>query len=106
MADEFHVASLLVHALPEKAAAVAAVIEQMPASELHGHSPEGKIIVVVEAGNEQTITDRLNTIQSLPGVLSAALVYHEVDDAGAHDGVARSDGESASRSEPAKDAAP
>ncbi len=79
MAEEFHVASLLVFAQPAQAEQVAASVRQMAGAELHATSPEGKMIVTVESGDEQAINDCLNAIQVQPGVVSAALIYHEVD---------------------------
>ena len=79
MAEEFHVASLLVYVRPAEADRVAAAVQQLNGTEVHATSPEGKMIVTVESGDEQAINDCLTAIQTHPGVVSAALIYHEVE---------------------------
>lgn len=91
MADELHVASLLVYLHPDRAAAAMAEIEQLRGTELHGYSPDGKVIVVIESQDEHRITEHLNGISVMPGVLSASLIYHEVDEADAEDTPPRPD---------------
>ena len=80
MDDALHIASLLVHARPELLAAVKANLRLLPGLELHQESPQGKLVVVLEAEHEQQILQRLEQIGCLPGVLNAALIYHELLD--------------------------
>ncbi|MDX5373946.1 MAG: chaperone NapD [Pseudomonadaceae bacterium] len=80
MDDALHIASLLVHARPELLAAVKANLRLLPGLELHQESPQGKLVVVLEAEHEQQILQRLEQIGGLPGVLNAALIYHELLD--------------------------
>lgn len=78
MDESLHIASLLVHARPELFAAVKANLRLLPGLELHQESPVGKLVVVIEANNEQQILQRIDQINNIPGVLNAALVYHEL----------------------------
>ncbi|WP_417662598.1 chaperone NapD [Pseudomonas sp.] len=78
MDESLHIASLLVHARPELFAAVKANLRLLPDLELHQESPVGKLVVVIEANNEQQILQRIDQINNIPGVLNAALVYHEL----------------------------
>ncbi|NMZ70234.1 periplasmic nitrate reductase chaperone NapD [Pseudomonas peli] len=78
MATPLHIASLLVHARPELFEAVKANLHLLDGVELHQQSPLGKLVVVLETVNEQQILERIEQISNLPGVLNAALVYHEV----------------------------
>ncbi|WP_252271611.1 chaperone NapD [Pseudomonas subflava] len=78
MPDSIQIASLIVHAQPQLMAAVTANLRRLPGVELHQHSPEGKLVVVIEAEHEAQIVATLGAVQSLPGVINAALVYHEV----------------------------
>ncbi|MHA6493954.1 chaperone NapD [Pseudomonas borbori] len=78
MADPLHIASLLVHARPELFEAVKANLRVLEGVELHQQSPLGKLVVVLETADEQQILERIDQISNLPGVLNAALVYHEV----------------------------
>lgn len=78
MAETLHIASLLVHARPELFEAVKANLRLLYGVELHQQSPLGKLVVVLETANEQQILERIDQISNLPGVLNAALVYHEL----------------------------
>ena len=81
MDDVLHIASLLVHCHPDQLAALRANLARLPDLELHQSSPSGKLVVVLEARDEATVLERLHAIQQLPGVLGAALIYHERLDA-------------------------
>ncbi|XLX38948.1 chaperone NapD [Ectopseudomonas mendocina] len=78
MAASMHISSLLVHVRPEWLAAVKANLRQLEGLELHQESPQGKLVVVLETEHERQILARLEQINALPGVLNAALVYHEL----------------------------
>lgn len=78
MADPLHIASLLVHVRPELLGAVKANLRLLEGLELHQESPLGKLVVVLEAEHESQILARIEQINALPGVLNAALVYHEL----------------------------
>lgn len=78
MENTLHIASLLVHCRPEFLDAVKGNLALLAGLELHQQSPAGKIVVVLEAEHESRILDTINHIQQLPGVLNAALIYHEL----------------------------
>lgn len=78
MAEALQIASLVVHARPQLFEAVKANLRRLPNLELHQESPQGKLVVVLEAREEAQILATLAAIQNLPGVLNAVLVYHEV----------------------------
>jgi len=78
VSDSIQIASLIVHAQPALMTAVKANLRRLPGLELHQESPQGKLVVVLEAEHEAQILATLDAIQNLPGVLNAALVYHEV----------------------------
>ena len=78
MDDTVHIASLLVHCRPELLPALLANLQCLPDVELYQHSPEGKLVVVLETGHEQQILERIEQLQQLPGVLNVALIYHEL----------------------------
>ncbi|MGF1783932.1 chaperone NapD [Vibrio fluvialis] len=77
--NEVHISSLVVHALPEHLETVKAQIEQFENTEIYGDSPEGKIVVVLETQNQGFVTDTIDAINNLPNVLSAVLVYHQIE---------------------------
>jgi nitrate reductase NapD len=75
-----HIASLVVHARPALFEAVKANLRLLTGVELHQESPAGKLVVVLETDHESQILQRIDQINRLPGVLNAALVYHEILD--------------------------
>ena len=80
MEKTLHIASLVVLARPELFEAVKANLRLLEGVELHQESPAGKLVVVLEMEDESEISRRISEINSLPGVLNAALVYHEILD--------------------------
>ena len=73
------IASVLVQARPERLDDVAAAIAALPGVEVYERSPQGKLVVVIEAADVGGIGTTLNTISSMPHVLTAALVFHGTD---------------------------
>lgn len=78
MIDALHIASLLVHCRPELLDAAKRNIALLPGTELHQESAAGKLVVVLEAEHEREVLDTISHIQQIPGVLNAALIYHEL----------------------------
>ncbi|MVV47000.1 glutamate synthase [Pseudomonas sp. PB120] len=80
MDEILHIASLVVLARPELLEAVKANLRLLDGVELHQESAAGKLVVVLETVHENQILQRIDQINNLPGVLNAALIYHEVLD--------------------------
>ena len=80
MEKTLHIASLVVLARPELFEAVKANLRLLEGVELHQESSAGKLVVVLEMEEESEISQRISEINGLPGVLNAALVYHEILD--------------------------
>lgn len=74
------IASILVHARPERLDAVASAIAALPGTEIYSRSPQGKLVVVIETDDVGCIGAALNAISAMPHVLTAALVFHATDD--------------------------
>lgn len=74
------IASILVQVRPERLDAVAHAIEALPRLEIYSRSPQGKLVVVIEADNVGDIGAAINAISSVPHVLAAALVLHATDE--------------------------
>lgn len=79
MADDLHITSVLVHALPARHAEVRAVIGQLPDAQIHGGDASGKLVVTLEAPTAGTILDQIAVLQQAPGVLGVAMVYQHVE---------------------------
>jgi nitrate reductase NapD len=77
----FEIASILVQARPERLDEVAGAIEALPGAQIYSRDARGKLVIVVEASGSDRIGATLNTISLLPGVATAALVFHGTDEA-------------------------
>lgn len=75
MTPELHIASLVVHAAPDRAAAVEQTLQRLHGAEVHARTGHGKLVVTLEAETAAAMSDRVLRIQRIAGVLSAALVY-------------------------------
>ena len=78
MPEALQIASLILHCRPERLPAVKANLALLDGLEIYQESPQGKLILVLEAEREEQILDTLGQLQNLPGVLNAVLVYHEI----------------------------
>ena len=79
MPAELHITSCLVHARPDRLDRVRRDLAALEGVDVHGASAAGKIVVTVEAANEHGIVERLADMRDLPGVLSAVLVFHQIE---------------------------
>ena len=75
-----NITGVIVHARPEKAAAVRAQLVQIAGVEVHAVTDEGKLIVTVEEESDRILADTVLSLRDVPGVLSASMVYHEYAD--------------------------
>jgi len=76
---ELHIASLVVHAPPSRAGALAPLLADLPGAEVHAVSAQGKVVVTLEAAGAAEMVALVQQIQRMDGVLSAALVYQHAD---------------------------
>jgi len=76
---ELHIASLVVHAAPRRLQSVTEAIAALPDALVHASTPNGKLVVTLEAGTAEAMTQAVACIQRIDGVLSAALVYQCAD---------------------------
>lgn len=76
---EHHISSLLIHAMPDAAEHVCAALAALDGIEIHARDPSGKLILTLETADEAAIVERLNAIYGIRGVLSAALVFHHIE---------------------------
>ncbi len=78
--ERCHIASLVVQCLPEKLAATAAAIEALPGAEIPHRDERGKLVVLLEVESEADLLGNITQIENTPGVISANLAYHQIDD--------------------------
>lgn len=80
MSAEFHISSLIVHGRPEGLESIHTAISGLEGAEVHGASSQGKLVVTLETISELEMFTRIDAINRIEGVLSVALVYHQVED--------------------------
>ncbi len=88
-----NICGVLVHALPDHGEDVAAAIASLDGAELHKTVPDGRMIVTVEDTDTNSAGDTVLALHRLPGVLSAALVYHHFEPEQIIESTARNSGE-------------
>lgn len=77
----WYVSSLVVQVRPEFLSAVKATLTAMPYTEIHGEKlEEGKLVVVMEADKERDLVDRMESVQTLEGVMAVSLIYSQRDE--------------------------
>lgn len=77
-AAPLHIASAIAHARPEFLRSVKSWLSGLSCVEIHAENAQGKLVVVIEAESEREILQVLDGLAAQPGMLGAALVYHEI----------------------------
>ena len=79
MAEELHIASLVVHSTPKRVSHVSDAIASMAGARVDAASCSGKLVVTIESCTDDAMLATITAIQRIDGVLSAALVYQCAD---------------------------
>ena len=81
--SEFHhIASLVVHCRPERLADIADSIDALEGASVPERDPQGKLVVLLEAGSEKHLVGTVSLIEQLSGVIGTGLVFHQIDQGG------------------------
>jgi len=75
-----NISGVLVKAYPENLVTIEKALSMMDGVEVHGNNEDGRIVITVEDESANSITDTLVEIQDVPGVLSAAMIYHQFEE--------------------------
>ncbi len=75
-----NISGVLVKAYPENLVNIQKTLATMAGVEVHGNNDDGRIVITVEDISANNITDTLVEIQGVPGVLSAAMIYHQFEE--------------------------
>ena len=67
MPEALQIASLILHCRPQRMPAVKANLALLDGLDIYQESPQGKLILVLEAEREEQILDTLGQLQNLPG---------------------------------------
>ena len=71
-----NISSAIVHAHPANATVVAERLTALAGVEVHGISPEGKLIVTIETDDDDSTLATYTRISQLDGVLATAMIYN------------------------------
>ncbi len=74
-----NISSAIIHARPGQVAVGEAGLATLAGVEVHGISPEGKMIVTIETEDDGSNAATYQLIGQLDGVMSAAMVYHQTE---------------------------
>ena len=78
MGDTVHISSAVVSVLPDRKSDVLRWLEALPDVEIH-QTNASKIVIVMEAAESGIIGGRLAQIASWQGVLSANMVFEQIE---------------------------
>lgn len=77
--QDLNMCGVLVHAMPKRFDDVQAALARMPGVVVHRVLPQGRLIVTVEDTAAGSAIDTLSAMHAVPGVVAAALVYHQFE---------------------------
>jgi periplasmic nitrate reductase NapD len=75
-----NISGVLVKAYPENLLTIKQALSTMTGVEVHGNNEDGRIVITVEDDSANNISDTLVEIQCVPGVLSAAMIFHQFEE--------------------------
>ena len=83
MAEEVHIAGVIVHASPAQLGGVRAHLALLPGARIHAAGADGRLVVTLETDSTKRTLDYLDALRVVPGVINVALVYQHAEDAAA-----------------------
>ena len=75
-----NISGVVVRAFPRDIEVVTRSLTQIEGVEVHGANKDGRLVVTVEQPGEQGLSDVLDQMQSMPGILSTSLIYNQFED--------------------------
>ena len=82
MDADLALAGVLVHVRIHAVAGVSRRIGALPGAQVHATSPDGKLVVTLEARSSRDVLARLEQLRDMAGVLSVSLVYEHTEPSG------------------------
>ena len=74
-----NITSIILGVALKDAAEVSTLLKAIDGVEVHAVAEDGRMIVTIESGVEDNTSNTFEMIRQLPGVISAALVYHQYE---------------------------
>lgn len=78
-AEEMHIASLVVHVMPDALCSIERALTLYDDMLVHGTHPDGKLVVTLEGATAGDIMDQVSQIRQIEGVLNVSLVYQHTE---------------------------
>ena len=75
-----HFSSVVVQTSPERLDEVADSIGRLAHAEVNSTDPDGKLVALFETPSLYQVTERIDEISRMPGVITATLVFHQIED--------------------------
>ncbi|MDW7774631.1 MAG: chaperone NapD [Desulfobulbaceae bacterium] len=75
-----NISGIVIHARPQELSVLAGKLRDMPGVDVHTATEDGRIIITVEDTPENAPAETLMSVQNLPGVLNASMVYNYCDE--------------------------
>ncbi|MDP6952837.1 MAG: chaperone NapD [Alphaproteobacteria bacterium] len=77
--EALNIGGLVVSTRPDDMDRVASALSDLPGVEVHGASPEGRLVVTVDLPGENDVAATLHHIRDTDGVLAASVVYSHIE---------------------------
>jgi nitrate reductase NapD len=75
-----NISGIIIQTHPENAVALQARLAALAGVQVHAAKEDGRIVITVEDTPEAAPADMLMQVQTLPGVLSASMIYNYCDE--------------------------
>ena len=74
-----NISSIIVYAKPIDLSSVRGSLEQIPGVEIHAVTDDGKLVVTIETDTDGETASTFDRINTMDGVMSAAMVFHQFE---------------------------
>jgi nitrate reductase NapAB chaperone NapD len=74
-----NIVGILINTLPDYTNKVIEALKDLEI-EIHGVNEKSQIVITLEQETDEMLTEQLTKVQQIYGVLTAAMVYHQVDE--------------------------
>ena len=74
-----NISSIIVHAKPAELSSVRGNLEQIHGVEIHAATDDGKLVVTIETDTDGETAGTFDRINTMDGVMSAAMVFHQFE---------------------------
>ena len=72
-----NIVGVLINTLPDYTNKVVEALKNLEV-EIHGVNPKSQIVITLEQETDEMLTEQLTQVQQIYGVLTAAMVYHQI----------------------------